>query len=241
MHALAYLRRNHIALLALFFALGGTSIAAVNALPNGIVGAKQLKKNAVISTKIKNGAVSGSKIADNSVTGTDVLESSLGKVPLAANADNAAHATAADNAGHAAAADNAGHATAADNAVHAGSADRAAPTGPAGGALAGSYPSPAIAADAIGASQIQAKAVRASELAGIVDREGNASVPAGALGSAEVQCAAGERLVGGGNDGFAGMFVVASRLAGPNGWTVFAANTTGSAHNLKVHAYCLVP
>jgi hypothetical protein len=80
-----FLRQNTIALLALFIALSGSAFAASLALPNNSVGTKQLKKNAVISSKIKN----------NQVTGADVRESSLGKVPSAANAD---HATSADNA-----------------------------------------------------------------------------------------------------------------------------------------------
>ena len=41
-----FLRRNSIALLALFFALSGTTFAAANALAPNSVGAKQLKKNA---------------------------------------------------------------------------------------------------------------------------------------------------------------------------------------------------
>jgi hypothetical protein len=75
-----FLRQNTIALLALFFALSGTTFAAANVvLPKNSVGTKQLKKNAVTGVKIKN----------NQVTGADVKESSLGKVPSARNADNA--------------------------------------------------------------------------------------------------------------------------------------------------------
>jgi hypothetical protein len=40
---IGYLKRHHIALLALFIALGGTSYAAIS-LPANSVGAKQLKK-----------------------------------------------------------------------------------------------------------------------------------------------------------------------------------------------------
>ena len=50
-----------IALIALFVALGGTSFAAINALPKNSVGAKQLKKNAVTGVKIKNKAVHSSQ------------------------------------------------------------------------------------------------------------------------------------------------------------------------------------
>jgi hypothetical protein len=80
-----FLRQNTIALIALFFALAGTTFAAANALPKNSVGTKQIKNNAVTSAKIKN----------NQVTGADVKESSLGTVP---SATNAAHATAADSA-----------------------------------------------------------------------------------------------------------------------------------------------
>lgn len=43
-----------IACIALGVALGGTSVAAIQALPKNSVGTKQLKKNAVISSKVKN-------------------------------------------------------------------------------------------------------------------------------------------------------------------------------------------
>ena len=43
-----------VAIVALLVALGGTSIAAVSALPNNSVGTAQLKGNAVISSKVKN-------------------------------------------------------------------------------------------------------------------------------------------------------------------------------------------
>lgn len=46
-----------IASVALLLALGGTSIAAVNALPRNSVGTAQLKANAVTSAKVKNGTL----------------------------------------------------------------------------------------------------------------------------------------------------------------------------------------
>ena len=46
-----------IASIALLVALGGTSIAAVNALPAGSVGTAQLKNNAVTSAKVKDGSL----------------------------------------------------------------------------------------------------------------------------------------------------------------------------------------
>ena len=81
-----FLRRNTIALLALFIALGGTTYAAT-ALPKNSVGPKQLRKNAVTNKKIAKNAVTGAKVKNDSLTGADVLESSLGQVPSAASAD----------------------------------------------------------------------------------------------------------------------------------------------------------
>jgi hypothetical protein len=48
---LAYLRRHHIGLLALFIALGGTSYAAAK-LPRNSVGTTQLKSGAVTEAKL---------------------------------------------------------------------------------------------------------------------------------------------------------------------------------------------
>ncbi len=53
---LRYLRSHHIALAALFVALGGTSYAAI-AIPRNSVGATQLRQNAVTSAKVKNGSL----------------------------------------------------------------------------------------------------------------------------------------------------------------------------------------
>jgi len=105
-----------VACLALLVALGGTGYAAFK-LPAGSVGARQLKKNAVVNKKIAPSAVTGAKVKDDSLTGADVLESSLGKVPGAARADSAASADNATHAGSAANADNAIHAMAATSAT----------------------------------------------------------------------------------------------------------------------------
>ncbi len=85
-----FLRQNTIALIALFFALAGTTFAAANALPRNSVGARQLKKSAVTNTKIAKRAVTGAKVANNTLTGTQINEAKLGKVPTAAAADTVA-------------------------------------------------------------------------------------------------------------------------------------------------------
>ena len=94
--------------------LGATPVgqaAGKFVLGKNTVGTAQLKRNAVTGKKIADNAVTTPKVKDDSLTGADVLESSLGKVPSAASADQAASATAAV---HAASATTAGHAASAD-------------------------------------------------------------------------------------------------------------------------------
>jgi hypothetical protein len=112
---------NVMSSIAVFLVLGGAAFAAAQ-LPKNSVGAKQLKKNAVTAAKLKNnavtagkirnGAVNGAKIAASSVatgnivegsvttgkiaegavTGAKVDEASLGQVPSANVANEAASA-----------------------------------------------------------------------------------------------------------------------------------------------------
>jgi hypothetical protein len=94
-----------VAMIALFVAMGGTTYA-VKRLPKRSVGAAQLKKNAVRTKNIKARNVTRSRIAkksiDSDLVGTDalvgknILESSLGTVPKAKEAE---HATTADKVG----------------------------------------------------------------------------------------------------------------------------------------------
>jgi hypothetical protein len=56
MHVITHFRRNVVAYLALFVALGGTSYAAVK-LPANSVGARELKTDAVTSRDVKDGAL----------------------------------------------------------------------------------------------------------------------------------------------------------------------------------------
>jgi hypothetical protein len=51
----AYIRQHHVALLALFVALGGTSYAAIR-IPANSVGTRQIKRSAVTLTRINESA-----------------------------------------------------------------------------------------------------------------------------------------------------------------------------------------
>lgn len=73
-----------VACLALLVALGGTSIAAVSALPNNSVGTAQLKNNAVTAAKIKDGQVMSAEIANSTITTADVKNGSLLKADFKA-------------------------------------------------------------------------------------------------------------------------------------------------------------
>lgn len=127
-----YIRRHHIALLALFVALGGTSYAAVN-LPNGSVGTDQLQQGAVTTLKVAPKAITSKRLADGSVVRKKI--------------DNGAVSSKKVANGSLLAED---FAPGALNAA-----------GPAGGALKGTYPSPGIADDAVGPDQLgQMPAVR---------------------------------------------------------------------------------
>src|SRR5262249_10700781 len=57
----SHMRGHFGAYLALFFALGGTSIAAVNAVPRNSVGTAQLKNGAVTKTKINKKTITALK------------------------------------------------------------------------------------------------------------------------------------------------------------------------------------
>jgi len=127
---LQHLRPNLVAYVALFFALGGTSIAAVQALPRNSVGTAQLKKDAVVSSKVKADAL----------VGADIQESSLGEVPSASAAKNAEHAKVADSA------------TNAEHAKVAGSATNALSLG---GLLASKYLTKGEAGPMLGAQMFQ--------------------------------------------------------------------------------------
>jgi hypothetical protein len=127
-----------VALIALVFAMSGTAVAASKLISGDKI--------------IKKGSLSGNRLRAHTVTGTQIKVSTLGKVPSAALADSATHATSADSA------TSATHATSADTATSAG------PSGAAGGDLGGSYPSPTIASGAVGSAKIANGAVDTTKL-----------------------------------------------------------------------------
>ena len=76
----SHARGNAVAYAALFVALGGTAVASSLAVPANSVGTAQLK----------NRAVTGTKVARATLTGANIKASTLGTVPRATTAGNAA-------------------------------------------------------------------------------------------------------------------------------------------------------
>jgi hypothetical protein len=79
---------NIAATLALVLALGGTAYAA--GLPKNSVGSKQVKNNSLSTKDLKNGSATGADVKGDSLTGAQVDESTLGAVPQALAAIDAA-------------------------------------------------------------------------------------------------------------------------------------------------------
>ena len=92
---------NVMATIAVFIALGGTGYAAAK------INGKNIKNKSIAGKKLKNRTITRGKVKRNTLTGAEIAESRLGKVPSAADADNASQA---DNATHANSADTAGNA-----------------------------------------------------------------------------------------------------------------------------------
>ena len=79
-----YIGRHHLALLALFVALGGTSYATVLNVPKASVGTPELKRNAVKAAKIAPNAVRTAHVLNGSLLSEDFR---AGQIPQGPKGD----------------------------------------------------------------------------------------------------------------------------------------------------------
>ncbi len=86
---LSYLRRHHLGLIAIFFALTGTSYAVATGsidsreIRNNSVRSKDVRNNTVLSRDVRDNSVRSADVRDSALTGTDVLDAGLSGGDLA--------------------------------------------------------------------------------------------------------------------------------------------------------------
>jgi hypothetical protein len=133
------------------------------------------------------------------------------------------------------------------------------PSGPAGGDLAGSFPSPQIGPDAVGAPEIAGGAVKGGELGRVISlRSDPAPIGPGERGGVSATCPDGAHLLSGGfeweNFDGVGMRIVNSGSVVPDGvnpaldpnnnpvWGVVGrVDAGGTANTLRAKVLCLLP